>query len=173
MVHSSSLNQLLSLVFLGLVLAFCIAPVSAAIFSINGSEIDSELLSDLIRSDSSLIGGDLPPGTVIFFWNTHCGGCHMAWDFLDEFIPEHPEMKLLDYDLYNSPENRTIFEQYKTTYHRTHLSVPSMMIGNLTLEGTQDISNHLGEILELQQNMHESQGFLSNFFALFRNLKLF
>ena len=172
-VQLSHVIRFLSPFFLVIVLAFSNVPASAAIFSINGSEINPDSLSDLIREDSSLIGGDLSPGTVVFFWNTHCGGCHLAWDFLNEFIPEHPEMELRDYDLYDSPENRTIFEQYKATYHRSHLSVPSMMVGNITLEGTQDISNHLGEILELQQSMHESQGFFSGFFTLFCNLKLF
>ena len=94
----------------------------------------------------------------------------MTWDFLNEFIPEHPEMNFLDYDLYNSPENRTIFDQYKATYSRDHLSVPSMMVGNITLEGTQDISNHLGEILELQQSMHISQGWFPDLLKIFKML---
>ncbi len=145
------------------------SPVSGAIYSINGSEISTFSLSELIQSDPSLIGGELSSGTVIFFWNTHCGGCHMTWDFLNEFIPEHPEMIFLDYDLYNSPENRTIFDHYKATYHRSHLSVPSMMVGNITLEGTQDISKHLGEILELQLSMQTGPGLFSD---LLKFLKL-
>ncbi len=150
-----------------------VSPSLGALYGINGTEINSERLSDLIRSDPSLIGGELSPGTVVFFWNTHCGGCHMAWDFLHEFIPLHPEMKLIDYDLYNSTENRTIFDQYKATYSRDHLSVPSMMVGNITLEGTQDISNHLGEILELQQSIHTPQGWFSDLLKFFKNLNPF
>ncbi|MCA1916404.1 hypothetical protein [Methanospirillum hungatei] len=147
-----------------------VSPSLGAIYAINGTEINSERLSDLIRSDPSLTGGELSPGTVVFFWNTHCGGCHMAWDFLHEFIPNHPEMKLLDYDLYNSTENRTIFDQYKATYNRDRLSVPSMMVGNITLEGTQDIRNHLGEILDLQQSIHPSHGWFTDLLKFFNDL---
>ncbi|NLV26440.1 MAG: hypothetical protein GXY48_04640 [Methanomicrobiales archaeon] len=165
-----SLSRVILLI--GFTLITGVSPAFAAVYSINGSEIDSPLLSDLIRSDPTLISGELPPGQVIFFWNTHCGACHMTWDFLDEFIPDHPEMKWSDYNLFNSTENRTIFEKYKEKYSRSHLSVPSMMIGNITLEGTQDIRNHLGEILNLQQNISPSPVLNTYIQDFFRNFKL-
>ena len=68
---------LIAIIFLG---AF---PASAAIYSITGEEIESGSLTEYIRSDETLVRGDLKPGQVIFFWNTHCSACHMTWDFLD------------------------------------------------------------------------------------------
>ena len=147
-----------------------ILPVSGAVYSINGSSIDSGMLYEVIRADPSLLSGDLTPGTVVFFWNTHCGGCHVAWEFLHEFLPENPELELLDYDLYNSPDNRTVFESYKEHYNRPHLYVPSMMVGNLTLEGSQDIREHLGRLLELQQEQKAPKNFFSDPFDLIRSL---
>jgi len=126
-------------------------PVQAAIYAANGSEIPSGNLSDILRSDPSLITGPLQPGEVIFFFNTHCGACHDAMAFLDEFAPAHPEMKLDRYDLFNSTENQTRFEDYKTEFNRNHLSVPSIIVGNMSIEGIQDIKDHLGEVLAAQK----------------------
>lgn len=166
-IFSVSVSSILIVVFL----IIGILPVSGAVYSINGSQIDSELLSEYVQSDPSLLIGDLPTGRVIFFWNTHCGACHMAWDFLDEFLPNHPEIEVLDYDLFNI-DNRTLFENYKNKYHRSSLYIPSMIVGNLTFEGSQDIRNHLPEILELQQNYKTQKSFLSDILNFFKNLGL-
>ncbi|PWR69462.1 hypothetical protein ACKUB1_17220 [Methanospirillum stamsii] len=162
-----------SSILIVVILVMGISPVSGAVYSINGSQMDSKLLSENIQSDPSLIAGDLPRGRVIFFWNTHCGACHLAWDFIDEFIPNHPEVEILNYDLYNSTDNRTLFENYKEKYHRNQLSIPSMIVGNITLEGTQDIRNHLPEILHLQQEVHSSQGIIVDLQKFINNLHLF
>jgi len=154
-----------------IILIITASPVYGAVFSHNGSEIDPDAVSDVLISDPSLLQGDLPPGQVILFWNTHCGACHMAWEFLDEYLPQHPEITLINYDLYNSTENRTLFDDYKTKYNRSHLSVPSMIVGNIMLEGSQDIRTFLPEIIEVQKNTSVSNGILPvilNFIQKFR-----
>lgn len=154
-----------------IIVIITMSPVYGAVFSVNGSEIETGAVSDVLKSDPSLLQGDLPPGQIILFWNTHCGACHMAWEFFDEYLPQHPEITLIDYDLYNSTENRTIFDNYKIKYNRNHLSVPSVIIGNITLEGSQDIRTFLPEIIELQQNTSSSNGILPvilNFLQKFR-----
>jgi len=150
-----------------------ILPVSGAVYSINGSSIDAGMLYEVIGADPSLLSGDLPPGTVVFFWNTHCGGCHAAWEFLHEFLPLHREVELRDYNVYSSPVNRTVFDRYKERYNRSHLYVPSMMVGNLTLEGTQDITDHLGRLLELQQEKQKPKDIYSELLVLIQNLMSF
>jgi cytochrome c biogenesis protein CcdA len=85
--------------------------------------------------------------------------------FLDGFAPNHTEMTLLRYDLFNSTENRTIFESYKKTYNRNFLSVPSLIIGNISVEGVQDISNNLEELLILQKKYHGSSDIFTNIFT--------
>ncbi len=145
-----------------ILLTLCICPASAEIYAANGTQIPSDSLSDLIRSDPSLISEILHPGEVVFFTNSHCGACHDAEEFFHKFSPNHPEMNLKTYDLFNSTENRTAFTAYKKQYHLEHLSTPSIMVGNLTLEGSDDIQTHLGDILSVQKDQKSSGMF--NFF---------
>lgn len=89
----------------------------------------------------------------------------MAEEFLHDLSARHPEISLVTYDLFDSQENRTIFENYKQKYHRTFLSTPSILVGNLTIEGTQDMKNHLDEILLIQNEKKEPGGLLSGIFS--------
>jgi len=47
------------------------------------------------------------------------------------------------------------------------------MVGNLTLEGTQDIRNNLGTILEYQTNQKKTQGIISEIIDFLRKNPLF
>lgn len=170
--NKTKLSAIGILILLGIITQ-TILPVSGAVYSINGSSINSEMLYEVIKADPSLLSGDLPPGTVVFFWNTHCGGCHSAWEFLHEFLPLHPEIKLIDYNIYSSTVNRTVFDRYKEQFNKSHLYVPSMMVGNLTLEGTQDITDHLGRLLELQQEKQRPNDIFSDLLVLIQNLLSF
>lgn len=149
-----------------LLLSLLVSPVFASVHAANGTEIPSDNLSSFIEADPSLVSGNLPSGKVVFFYNIHCGACHEAMAFFDLFAPAHPEMTLESYDLFNSTVNTTIYGQYKEKYNRTFLQTPSVLIGNLTLEGTSDIRNHLGEVLTLQQKYREPTGFLSGLLSL-------
>jgi cytochrome c biogenesis protein CcdA len=154
-------KKILTIFFLiCLIFLLPVSHVQASVYSANGSELSSENLSAAILGDPSLISGILPSGQVIFFTNTHCGVCHIAHEFLQTIVPSHPEMTLVQYDLFNSTENRTVFENYKAQYHRTYLSTPSILVGNLTLEGNQAIRDHLEEILSLQKMVKRSHSFL-------------
>lgn len=156
---------LISALIFCLLLTSLTSPVFAAVYSANGSELNADKLSDIVESDPTLIAGSLPPGQVIFFFNTHCGACHDAMAFLDGFAPNHTEMTLIRYDLFNSTENRTIFENYKKTYNRNYLSVPSVIIGNISIEGVQDISHHLEELLILQKKKSGSSDLFTDIFS--------
>ena len=135
-----------------LFLSLLIFPVSAAVYAANGTEITSDFILIQMRGDPSLTSGILQPGEVIFFTNSHCGVCQDAKEFLDEFSLSHSKMTLETCDLFDNTENWEIFSAYKQRYHRDHLSTPSVMVGNLTLEGSNDIQNYLGEVLSLQQD---------------------
>lgn len=148
---------LIAVLFLCL-LASIISPSLASVYSAQGSDISSENLTSLIRSDPSLLSGNLPSGQVVFFTNSLCEQCQSAEDFFHTFLPDHPEITLHTYDLVNSAENRTVFENYKVTYQRKFLSTPSVMIGNLTLEGPEDIRKNLPVLVSLQNNGGVSAG---------------
>lgn len=136
-------------------LIFCIfiillpSPVFGMIYGPDGAVL-SENLTSLISSNPSLLSGNLPPGEVVFFTNSHCGACTNAKEFLDTYIQAHPEIALRTYDIFNNTENRSLFEEYKKKYNHKFLSTPSIMIGNITLEGSHDIKTHLGEVISLQ-----------------------
>ena len=149
-------------VLICLLLSLLISPTLASVYGANGTEIPSGNLTSFVRADQSLVSGILQPGQVVFFTNTHCGACRTAKEYLDTFSPVHPEMTMETYDLFNSPENRSVFESYKESYHLKYLSTPAVMIGNLTLEGGQDIRSHLEEIFSLQQVNTGSDGFFSS-----------
>jgi hypothetical protein len=151
------------LVFFTLLLVLS-STVSATIYIANGSEIPDGDISSSIKADPSPVFGYVPAGQIIFFTNIHCSACHMAEEFLLDFSARHPEISLVTYDLFDNQENRTIFEKYKKKYHRTFLSTPSILIGNLTIEGTQDMRNHLEEILLIQNEKKEPGGLLSGIF---------
>ena len=163
--HYVSRITLISALLFCFLSLFVISPTLAAMYTVNGSEINPNDISDLVRSAPTLISGSLPPGQVIFFYNTHCGACHEAMAFLDGFAPNHTEMTLTRCDLFNSTDNRTIFENYKKTYNRDYLSVPSLIIGNISIEGVQDISNHLEQLLVLQKKYRGSSYIFPNIFA--------
>ncbi len=126
------------------------SPVSAAIYNANGTEIPAGDISSSLITDPSPVFGYVPAGQIIFFTNTHCSACHIADGFLQDFTVKHLEISLVTYDLFDSKENMTVFEDYKKKYHRNFLSTPSILVGNLTIEGSQDMKDHLDEILLIQ-----------------------
>ena len=152
-------------------ISLAVFPVAGTVYSINGSEIESGSLPEYIMSEPSLIMGDLKPGQIVFFSNSHCGACHMARDYLNSFSLEHPDLELFRYDLAEGDTNRTTFEEYKRKFHLNHLSVPSVVVGNLTLEGAQDIRNNLEIILNFQKKQLPHGGIISYLLQLL-NLKI-
>jgi len=126
------------------------SPVSAAIYIANGTEITGDNILSSLKADPSLVIGYVPAGQIIFFTNTRCSACYKAEEFLHDFSVRHPEISQVTYDLFDSTENRSIFEDYKKKYHRSFLSTPSILVGNLSIEGSQDMRDHLDEILLIQ-----------------------
>jgi hypothetical protein len=80
-------------------------------------------------------------------------------------------LELFRYDLAEGDTNRTTFEEYKRKFHLNHLSVPSVVVGNLTLEGAQDIRNNLEIILNFQKKQLPHGGIISYLLQLL-NLKI-
>lgn len=132
------------------------SPVSAAIYLANGTEIPADALSSSLTTNPSPDPGFVPVGTVVFFTNSHCSACRQAKGYLANFSARHPEISLITYDLFDSPDNWRIFEDYKQKYHRNFFSVPLILVGNLSIEGSQDIGDHLDEIVLIQSKNEHS-----------------
>ncbi len=127
-----------------IVLILCTGSVSAGVFLKNGSDVIGEHPADVILSDPNTTPGDY---SVTFFYNTHCGACHLAMTYLNEYSAAHPGILVTSYDLFNSSEGKSLFEQYKAEYHRQYVSVPSVFIGNAGLEGESAIRENFDELV--------------------------
>nr|WP_319539267.1 hypothetical protein [uncultured Methanospirillum sp.] len=127
-----------------IVLILCTGSVSAGVFLKNGSDVTGDHPSETILSDPNTTPGDY---SVTFFYNTHCGACHLAMTYLNEYNAAHPGILITSYDLFNSSEGKSLFEQYKAEYHRQYVSVPSVFIGNAGLEGESAIRENFDKLV--------------------------
>ena len=138
------MNQRIIRIIAGFCLLFLISgQVSGAVFLKNGSEVNETYPLPSIMS----YGNDTGEGAVLFY-NTHCGACHDVLDFLKNFTPEHPDLSIKTYDLYNNSDNRELFETYKTAYNRSKIYVPVVFIHDVGLEGSKIIIPYLPPLLE-------------------------
>ncbi|PWR70516.1 cytochrome c biogenesis CcdA family protein [Methanospirillum lacunae] len=139
-------DRVLASVLAGLlfVLILCTGPASAGVFLKNGSDVIGDHPADTILSDPNTTPGDY---SATFFYNTHCGACHLAMTYLNEYSAAHPGVVITSYDLFNSSENKVLFEQYKAEYHRQYVSVPSVFIGNAGLEGESAIRENFDSLV--------------------------
>jgi len=112
---------------------------SGSVFLKNGTEIAGERAYQTILEDPNT---PAEPFSIQFFYNTHCGACHYALAFLDEYRSTHPHLVIEYHDLYNNTENRDLFEAYKKEYNRTYASVPIIFMGNAVLEGSDAIKDN-------------------------------
>lgn len=115
-----------------IILAVCSGWVSGGVFLSNGSDVTGDDTLGTILADRNATPGDC---SIEFFYNTHCGACHVAMAYLNEYTAAHPDIIISSHDLFNSSENKALFEQYKTAFNRSYVSVPSVFIGNAGLEG--------------------------------------
>lgn len=127
-----------------LTLILCTGPVSAGVFLKNGSDVTGDHPADTILNDLNTTPGNY---SATFFYNTHCGACHLAMTYLNEYSAAHPGVVITSYDLFNSSENKVLFEQYKAEYHRQYVSVPSVFIGNAGLEGESAIRENFDSLV--------------------------
>lgn len=111
---------------------------SASEYLEDGKEITSEKLIDTMNNTSNL---SMNPFIIQFFYNTHCGSCQEAMDYLKVFITKHPDIDIQYHDLYNSSTNNTLYDQYKTQFgNNVNIRYPSIFIGDVVIEGSNDIA---------------------------------
>lgn len=122
-----------------------ISPAGGSVFLRNGTEISENNVYEMLKSDPTLQFKD---GVIQFFYNTHCGACHISMDFLDEYLTKYPDTPLEYHDLYNNTEGRELFEQYKKDYNRPYVGVPVVFIGDAVLEGNQAVLTNFEALAE-------------------------
>lgn len=111
---------------------FITAAVSGSVYLKNGTEITEDNAYITILQDQNTTSENF---SITFFYNTHCGACHTAMSYLDDYQELNPGVVISYYDLFNSTENRELFEGIKKEYNRQYASVPIIFMGNAVLEG--------------------------------------
>lgn len=106
--------------------------VSAGVFLKDGTDVSGDDTLTAIMA-SPLASPDTCQ--VEFFYNIHCGACHVAMAYLTEYQAAHPDLVISSHDLFNSTENKALFEEYKKEFNRPYVAVPVVYIGGVGLEG--------------------------------------
>ena len=105
---------------------FFIAICLLLFFQIN-SEADS-----LFTDDDSLwfnTDKNAPPSvSLYFFWSNHCPHCLEARPYIEALSDQYPWLKLYSYELFESPENRSLFLDMASLIKAPVTSVPAFML---------------------------------------------
>jgi len=120
-------------------------PICGSVYIMNGTEISEDAAYLTILQDVNTTAENL---SIQFFYNTHCGACHSALAFLEKYRSENPGIVIAYHDLFNSTENRELFETYKAQYNRQYAAVPVIFMGNAVLEGTYAIEENFEPLVK-------------------------
>lgn len=120
---------------------------SATIFLQDGTEIPGEQFSEMIEN-SSIMYLYGTPSPFRFFYNTHCGSCHAALQYLEDFSQRNPKVRIGFYDLHNSTENSVLFDQYRGQFNRSHIHYPVIFAGPIGITGSDDIVTYTEPLSE-------------------------
>jgi len=120
-------------------------PACGSVYLRNGTEISEDAAYLTILQDVNTTAENL---SIQFFYNTHCGACHSALAFLEKYRSENPGIVIAYHDLFNSTENRELFETYKAQYNRQYAAVPVIFMGNAVLEGTYAIEENFEPLVK-------------------------
>ena len=128
-----------------LILLVCLTGMaSGSVYLKNGTEISEDTAAITILQDANTTAETL---SIQFFYNTHCGACHSAMAYLEEYLGTNPGVIIAYHDLFNSTENRELFEGYKAEYNRQYAAVPVIFMGNAVLEGDYAIRTNLDPLV--------------------------
>jgi len=78
------------------------------------------------------------PVTLTLFWGEGCPHCAAAKPVLIEMASRYPNLELRFYEIYNIPENRTLWERMGAAYNVELRGVPSIFISDQYFEGWSD-----------------------------------
>lgn len=121
-----------------LILAISFSPVSATIFTINGTELDEAGLMSYLEKPAPAFEEPV----ILYFYDPHCGSCSAIHDFWETYLKENPDTILEQVNLEEGPEQMDRFKEFSETYKRDKAFIPLVYIGPVALEGTDDIKNY-------------------------------
>lgn len=127
-------------------------PASGSVYLKNGTEISEDTAYITILQDPNTTAEIL---SIQFFYNIHCGACHSAIAYLDEYRSANPGIVISYHDLFNSTENRELFENSKAEYNRQYASVPIIFMGNAVLEGDYAIRTNFEPLVSGYEKLNQ------------------
>ncbi len=144
---------------------------SASVFLQDGTEIPGDKLIATMNNTTNLSSSPFP---IQFFYNTHCGSCQEALEYLNGFSAKNPDMSVSFHDLYNSSTNSTLFTEYKTRFNdNINIHYPAVFIGDVVLVGSFDIVSYTEILMEWyhqKANPGTAPGLLSWIMTLFSGI---
>jgi len=124
------------LILLGLALS--VFPVSADIFSEDGSNITAPLLYTLTNSTQPIDNNR----TIEFFYSPTCGACTPAHEYLESYLSEHPGTEVEMVNLSSGQDAEYRLNERYFMYHQNLMNIPVIFIGPFGLEGTHEITTN-------------------------------
>jgi len=89
------------------------------------------------------------PVTIHFFWGEGCPHCARARQFFESILPQYPNVELKDYEVYNDPDNRTLFIDLCAKFGIQQLGVPTFFIGPYYMQGyIEDYDQDIKDLIE-------------------------
>ncbi len=139
--------------FLSLVIVYG----SADVFYRDGTRISDS--SDIVTHAFETRGGTDTEWGVYLFYSTQCSHCQDAIAYFKELRASDPNLTILMYDLGLFGPEKEVYKRLKKEYHLSSLSYPVLFIGDVALEGFNEIEAHFSELYrenELQREKEES-----------------
>ena len=88
------------------------------------------LLPALLPWPPGAAGSESNPVVIHFFWGEGCPHCELEWAFLENLQRQHPQVELIDYEVWNHPENKARLLTIANAYGTKVVGVPATFIGD-------------------------------------------
>ena len=124
-------------VFLTLVL-FLLIPISSAelVFFSDGTQYNKTMpYTEIVEKFRNSSHND----PIVVFYDHLCISCQETIKWLNSYQEQHPDVKIVLYDLYKNAPNQVMFEEYMNKYNQSAVHVPTAFIGPAGLEGNETI----------------------------------
>lgn len=121
-----------------IVVTLMLFPVSATVFTEDGSELTESELYEITNNTTP--SDEKSP--VIFLYDPECGACAPAHEYLETYLKENPDVKIEMMNLSDGNEGKKKYDEMKAAFHREKVYIPVMYIGSLALEDAPDIMTH-------------------------------
>lgn len=131
---------LVSVILMGLVVSAF--PVTAIIFTNEVSNLTEPELYELTNGTGPIETSE----PAYFLYDPECGSCAPAHEYLQEYLKQHPDVRVEMLSLTEGDEGKEKYDELKAAFHREKVYIPVMYIGPIGLEGSHDIETHFEDV---------------------------